>query len=119
MSTDNDNSALVNPELTKLQTSLFALNDDLRGKFNATTDIDLQQAIVTEMQEVMHRIDLVQGLIFADESKRLSSLVSKVDDANETLQQNLQDIDSITDLVKTVANFLTLVDKAIDFAKTA
>jgi len=118
MSTDDDNSTSANPVLAKLQAALFAVHDQLQAKFNATTDPDLAQAILTEMQEVLHRITILQSQIFTDESRRLSDLVGKVEDANQALEQSIQNIGRISDLVKAVTNFLTLVDKAIDFAKT-
>ena len=70
------------------------------------------------MQEVLHRIIVVQRLIFTDEANKISFAVDKVNAANTTLQKDLSDIKGITDLVKTVTAFLTLVDTAIDLAKT-
>src|SRR5215469_10443671 len=104
MTTDVDNSASANVDVNKLQAALFAVHDQLQSKFNATTDPDMSEAILTEMQEVMHRIVLLQRQIFVGQSSKLSNLADQVDGVNQTLQQSLQTINQITDLVKAVAN---------------
>jgi hypothetical protein len=69
------------------------------------------------MREVVHRIDLVQGLLFAASSKKISDAVKAVDAANQQALDSLNQIKTITGVVKTVTGILTLVDKAIDLAK--
>ncbi len=113
------NPAVVNQDLDQLHDLLFALNERLSNSLDTITDPDLARCVVTEMREVVHRIDLVQSLLFTAASNQISDAVAKVKEANAGLSASLAAINNITNVVKTVSSFLTLVDKAIDLAKTA
>src|SRR5690348_9956604 len=115
----DDNPGAVNRDLDQLHDLLVALNERLNNSLDTITDPDLARAVITEMREVVHRIDLVQSLLFAAASNRISAAVAKVKDANADLSASLATINNITGVVKTVSSFLTVVDKAIDLAKTA
>jgi hypothetical protein len=108
----------VNPDLNALHDSLIAANQQLSASLDTITDPKLAQSVVTEMREIVHRIDLVQSLLFTAASARIAGAVSDVQSANAKLTASLATIQSITTLVTTVTDFLTLVDKAIDLAKT-
>jgi phage-related protein len=113
----NGDSTSVNPDLDRLHDMLIAINQQLSSELGTITDTSLASAVVTEMREVVHRIDLVQSQLFTEVAARISSAVNKVNDANGALQQSLQDITDASDFIKSVTSFLTLVDKAIDVAK--
>src|SRR5262249_23316549 len=108
----------ANQDLGRLHDILVARHKQLGDSLNTITDADLAQAVLTEMGEVLHRIDGVQRLLFKAASQKISEKVALVDAANADLVRSLQTIDNITKLVKTVSDFLTLVDAAIDLAKT-
>jgi hypothetical protein len=111
-------SSPVNRDLDGLHDMLFALNEQLSKSLDTIDDPALAQAVVTEMREVVHRIDLVQSLLFTAASREISDAVAQVNAANAKLVASLQVIKNITSLVRTVGDFLTLVDGAIDLAKT-
>src|SRR5262249_13660643 len=110
--------ANTNPDLKALHGELLALNQKLSDSLDDITDPAVARAVVTEMREVVHRIDLVQGLIFAASAKKISDAVPAVDQANAQAMKSLDEIRSVTSVIKTVTGVLTLVDKAIDIAKT-
>jgi hypothetical protein len=108
----------VNQDLDQLHDLLFKTNEQLSRSLGTITDPALARGVVTEMREVIHRIDLVQSLLFTGASQRISGAVGKVQAANAGLVTSLQTITNLTKLVQTVSSFLTLVDDAIDLAKT-
>lgn len=114
----NGNSPGKNQDLSRLHGMLIARNKQLNNSLDTITDPALAQAVVTEMGEVLHRIDGVQRLLFKAASQNITTAVAVVDAANADLAASLQTINNITKLVKTVSDFLTLVDAAIDLAKT-
>jgi hypothetical protein len=114
----NANSAGVNDDLSQLHGTLIALNQQLNDSLDSITDPAIARAVVTEMREVVHRIDLVQSLLFTEASKKISDAVAKVEAANGEIAASLGQIQSVTGVVKAVSGVLTLVDKAIDLAKT-
>jgi hypothetical protein len=107
----------TNPDLDQLHDSLIAANERLNTSLDTISDPDLAQSVVTEMREVVHRIDLVQSLLFTETSARLTTAVQKVRDANADLNKALKSITDTVAFVKAMTAFLALVDKAIDLAK--
>lgn len=115
----SDTSVNKNPDLDGLHDLLIAANERLNNSLDTITDPDIAQGVVTEMREVVHRIDLVQSLLFTASSGRITAAVDKVKAANADLSAALKSISDLTATVKAVTKFLTLVDKAIDLAKLA
>jgi hypothetical protein len=112
------NDIQVNGDLDQLHDLLVATNEKLKASLDTISDPDLADAVITEMREVVHRLDLVQGLLFTAASNRIADAVKNVQKANADLTASLATIRNVTQLVTTVSNFLTLVDDAIDLAKT-
>jgi hypothetical protein len=114
----NATSSKQNGDLKKLHRSLIDVNKALNERLNTTTKVDDAKRIVTEMREVVHRIDLVQSLLFSKAANEITAAVAPINAANASLVQSIAKIRRIIDIVKTVTQFLTLVDDAIDLAKT-
>jgi gamma-glutamylcyclotransferase (GGCT)/AIG2-like uncharacterized protein YtfP len=108
----------ANADLKSMHGGLLALNQKLSNSLDDITDAAMARAVVTEMREIVHRIDLIQGLLFAASAKKISDAVKAVDQANEQALKSLDQIKTVTGVVRTVSGVLTLVDKAIDIAKT-
>src|SRR5919108_5747777 len=106
----NTNLKPVNRDLNQLHDLLIATNEKLSDSLNGITDPDLARGVVTEMREVVHRIDLVQSLLFSASSNRITAAVAKVEQANAALTAALKSITDLTTLVKHVAGLLALVD---------
>ena len=96
---------------------LLAQHMALSQALDAATDIDKSKAILMEMQEVLHRINLVQSLLFSQTSKQLDAMIAGINKANTALTASLQDINNVADFLTSTANFLKGVDQAIDIAK--
>ena len=115
--TTADATTTKNEDLDQLHDMLIAANEQLNSSLDDTDDPDIAKATITEMREVVHRIDLVQSLLFTAASNDITTAVAKVQTANAALIKSLASITSVTKLVNTVTSFLTLVDQAIDLAK--
>ena len=111
------NSPSVNLDLAQLNDILIDANRQLSSQLYDLIDPNLARRVVMEMQEVGHRIGLLQSLLFAAESNRISASVMRVKDANAGLIDALKRIDDAVSLVKNVSTFLGLADKVIDLAK--
>lgn len=113
----NGNAKPVNQDLNDLHAMLIAINEKLSKSLDKITDPEIAGAVVTEMREVVHRIDLVQSLLFTAASRRIERAVGRVRDANAALTAAIKQIEDKVSFVKQVSSFLALVDKAIDLAK--
>lgn len=108
----------MNHHMTKLHKLLLAQHQALSDKLSRETDPDKAQAILTEMQEILHRIDLAQGLLFRQNTESLSKALSEVDDADRELTEAIKKVGDSASLVRAVADFLKYADAAIDIAKS-
>jgi hypothetical protein len=108
---------VINPDLDSVHDALVDQVNALSEKLGDTSDPDLAQAIVTEMREVTHRVDIVQSLLFTAASNKIASRAADVKTASNDLTKSLDQITGVTSFVKDVTTFLTIVDKAIDLAK--
>jgi hypothetical protein len=107
----------ANPDLSKLQKILIATHQQLSDTLADTADPDTAEAIVKEMREVLHRIDLVHSLLFTEVSNEIAATTAKIEDADEELQSTLEGITKAVTVVTAVTKFLGVVDEAIDVAK--
>jgi hypothetical protein len=108
----------MNPTLKDIHDLLLAQHAALAAHLDSETDPDKAKAIVMEMQEILHRVDLVQNLLFRKASEQLDKAMAGIEKANDALTRSLTSIADLTTLVSSVAKFLTAVDQAIDIAKT-
>ena len=108
----------MNDDIKKLHETLMAQHQALYEKLDTITDPALAKAIVTELQEILHRVDVLQGLLFKQSSASLVRQVEKVEEADAALADALKSAESAADYITGVSKFLGFVDKAIDLAKT-
>jgi len=113
----NGIALIQNTDLKDLYDSLNQLYNALIKSLDGISNNAEAQAVFNESGEVLHRIDLVQRLLFTKASGKISAAVAEVINANAKAVASLAEIAKITEAVKTVTQILTLVDKAIDLAK--
>ena len=106
-----------NPDIRDLMQILLDRHSALLAELDTVTDPQLGDAILTEAQEVLHRINLTQNLLFIDLKPKLADAVSAVADADKQLTKDLKDIDDAAKFITKLTGFLGYVDKAIDIAK--
>jgi hypothetical protein len=108
----------MNQELQALHEQLLSRHQTLYERLDNISDPIMAQTFLTEMREILHRISLVQGLLLSRTSAELQASVEKVDAADARLTKALQEAQTAADVVNGIGKFLTVVDKAIDLAKT-
>ncbi|HWX20681.1 MAG TPA: hypothetical protein VN578_12345 [Candidatus Binatia bacterium] len=108
----------MNQTLQQIHDLLLAQHNALANLLDAQTDPAKAKAILMEMQEVLHRIDLVQNLLFRQSSAQLDQTLAGIKKANDSLAQSLASFGNLVDFVSSTTKFLTAVDQAIDIAKT-
>jgi len=111
--------ATPNTSVQDLMQILLGQHAALLAKLNTATDPKLADAILTEAQEVLHRINLTQNLLFVAVNQELTTAVTAVKTADVQLTQDLQGIADTAKFIDKVTGFLGYVDKAIDLAKLA
>jgi len=107
-----------NSSINALYQSLCAQQDALSAAIQSTTNPALAKTLSTENYEIMHRIILAQNLLFQQDSAELKQCVTDVSNASGKIQSCLAGIQKASDIINTISDFLVLVDKAIDLAKT-
>jgi hypothetical protein len=108
----------MNPTLQQIHGLLLAQQNALTKTLDGTTDVDKAKAIVMEMQEILHRIDLIQNLLFTQTSQKLRASLPEITKADAALTQSLQSIENAASFLSATSSFLASVDQAIDLAKT-
>jgi hypothetical protein len=107
----------MNPTFKQIQNMLLTQHAALAQTLGQTTDTDTAKAVLMEMQEVLHRINLVQNLLFSEASQQLDAMLPAVAKANNDLSTSLKSVDDVSDFLGSAAIFLKCVDQAADFAK--
>jgi hypothetical protein len=108
-----------NSDLVGIYQTLCDQQDDLSAEIQKPATTQAQaQAISTEIQEIAHRIILVQNLLFTEDSGKLSALVPVITAASTDLTTAIGQIQNVNNFLATVSSFLSDVDDAIDLAKT-
>ena len=97
---------------------LLARHSEMSESLDGITDPAKAKIIIMEMQETLHRIDLVQNLLFRQSSQELDAKLPGITKANDTLEKSLQSIEDIGAFLNATANFLKYADEAIDIAKS-
>src|SRR5438552_1035885 len=103
----------MNKELQQLHELLIAQHQALFTKLDEASDVDEGKAILSDMQEILHRIDVLQGLLYRETTTALKNSLTKLDDADTELTKALKSAGTAAEIIKGVGKFLTVVDKAI------
>jgi hypothetical protein len=108
-----------NSDLLNIYQTLCSQQDNLSAEIqNPTTTQAQAQTISIEIQEIAHRIILVQTLLFTEDSTKLSALAPKITAASTDLTTAIRQIQNANNFLAAVSSFLSDVDDAIDLAKT-
>jgi len=108
----------MNASLRELQVLLADRVRLLSKQLDDASDPEEAKKILDEMQELNHRVTLVGGLLFKEQSQELDGKVEAVRRARGKVDAAIKNIADLADMLQTVSNFLALIDEAIDLAKT-
>jgi hypothetical protein len=107
----------MNQSLRELQTILTERVVLLSKQLDNVSNPDDAKKINDEMTELNHRVTLVGGLLFKEQSLDLEKKVEAVRTAKASVDGAIKDIQNIANMVQGVSDFLALVDEVIDLAK--
>ncbi|MFA6045615.1 MAG: hypothetical protein WC718_11575 [Phycisphaerales bacterium] len=110
--------AMPNQSIRDIQSSLVKRFAQLQKLLDDATEINEAMAIFREMQEVNHRITLAGSLLFAQDTSALSDKAAGVAKASNQAAKAIRDAAEFRQALAAITDFLTLVDDAIDLAKT-
>ncbi len=109
---------MQNEAVRTLQGTLLRQFKKLHDALDDVTDAARAQAILREMQELNHRIALTGSLLFAKQASELDKKVAGVSKATGKMNAAVAGIKNLQAFLDATAEFLALVDDAIDLAKT-
>ncbi len=110
--------ATQNQDLVTIYNTLCSQQDALSDEIQETTNPPTAATISTEIQEIVHRIILVQNLLFTENSAQLAVMAAGVQKSSNALTQAIAQIQQVTAFLNSVSSYLAAVDQAIDLAKT-
>lgn len=106
-----------NATIEQVHGMLVARMSDLSAALGKTTDPVKGDQIWLEMQEVMHRVNVSQNLLFAASSKELHGFLPGIQAANTALKESISQIGEVSKIINGTTQFLSVVDQALDLAK--
>jgi hypothetical protein len=107
----------MNSNLRELQVILLDRVRLLSKQLDNVTDPDEAKKILDEMQEFNHRVTLVGGMLFCQQSQELDNKIDAVRQAKSKVDRAIRDIADLANMMQTISNFIAIVDEAIDLAK--
>jgi signal transduction histidine kinase len=108
---------MANNTLKQIQDLLVAQVANLSNALSNTTDPDKAKQLLLEMQEVTHRIDVSQNLLFAKTSKDLNDCLPAIVAANKELANSIHQVEQVATIIDDTTELLKVVDQALDLAK--
>jgi hypothetical protein len=109
--------ATQNDSVKDLMQILLDQHAALLAKLDDADDSNLRKAILAEAQEILHRINLTQNLLFVALTPALDAALTAVKGSDAALKQDLGDIADTAAFIDKITGFLGYVDQAIDIAK--
>jgi hypothetical protein len=107
----------MNQSLQELQTILAERVQVLSKQMDNVSNPDDAKKIVDEMTEFNHRVTLVGGLLFKEQSQELEKKVEAIRGARAKVDGAIKDITDLANMIQAASDFLALVDEAIDLAR--
>jgi hypothetical protein len=108
----------MNETLDEIHHTLIAQVDNLSNAIDNTADINVRKQLLTEMDEITHRINIIQNLLFTRDSAKLDAYSESIKTADDALSQSIKGIQGAADVLAKTTELLKYVDEAIDLAKT-
>jgi hypothetical protein len=107
----------MNPALESIQDALMKQHRKLRDMIPTAPDAAARQALLTEMAEITHRIQITGSLLFSKQTKELDDKVGALKTATKDVNKAIADLKALKGFLDAMSKFLSVVDEAIDLAK--
>ena len=107
-----------NQSILAIYNSLCDQQNALSAQIQTIADPKLAATVSTEIDEIAHRIVLVQNLLFKQDSSELAASLSNIKSASQKLTTSIGKIQNTVGFSNSISTYLTYVDQAVDLAKT-
>jgi hypothetical protein len=108
----------MNPDIAQIHQLLLARHGALAEQLGSETDPAKAGAIFGELQEILHRVNVAQSLLFRQSVQSMAAQVKRVREADAKLNQALKTARTAQRIIQATSSFLERVDRVLDFAKT-
>lgn len=108
----------MNDTVKSIHDLLIDQIDNISAEMDTNTDPVVSKNLLAEMDEMTHRLNIAQNLMFAATSKTLEGYLPQIKTANDALANSLKRIQNVTTFLNDSTEFLKYVDQALDLAKT-
>jgi len=108
---------VINPDLEQIHATLIDLVATISNQIADEDDLDKIRAMVREVEEINHRVNVVGGLLFAAQTQDISGKMGSISQADRDLRRAIAKVGAVTDFVNTATAFLAVVDQVVDLAK--
>jgi hypothetical protein len=110
---------VTNPDIMRQHDTVLATVSTLSDQLDSVTDPAEAKKIMLEMQQLTARANLLQSLFLASESAGITAQTKKVTDAKASLDADIKEDSSWTNIVSGITSLLAAVDETIQVAKQA
>jgi hypothetical protein len=108
----------MNETLKTTHDLLIADVEALSKAIHGTQDMKVAEQLLLEMHEVVHRVDLIQNLLFTQGSAELDAYLPSIRGADNSLRASIRSLKDAADVITKTTELLKYVDQAVDLAKT-
>jgi hypothetical protein len=106
-----------NISLQDVLIDLSHCHDDLWNRFNDSDDGSERVALHQEMQEVFHRMQIAQNLLFRAQTAALARQADAIRGATQALRTQIKSLKKVSQVITKISKYLGLVDTLLDAAK--
>ena len=107
----------MNPDLQAAHSMLGAVIAALSQRIGQTSNPKQAQALQFEMNECLHRLNMIQQVLFVQMNNEIATQAALVQTAGSEIQSVIAQIGQIATVVNGITSFLGQVDNLIDIAK--
>jgi hypothetical protein len=107
----------MNSEIKKLHDQLISMHQSLARRLGTTSDLDEAEAILREMEELNFRVMMAGRLLFKETTATIDDGIGSIIAASADVEKAIKSVARVKDLIKTVGQFLGVVDKTLDLIK--
>ena len=79
--------------------------DNISAAMDTNTDPAISKSLLLEMNEMTHRLNIVENIMFTGTSKTLEGYLSQINAANETLAKSIKRIENVATFVNDATEF--------------
>jgi len=108
----------MNKDLEKTHKNLLQVHASLFKRAKKATTREEFQALTNEMQEVLHRVNVLQRQLFVQSTAAITQRVEALAQIEASVKQKIKEAESTQKLLQDLTRYLAKVDEIIDLAKS-